>query len=246
MSKHCSTMLVVALSLAGCAGDDVAQERTWIAPLDGQSGIPLDMQLMVRTGELDLPPDYPIPNLIRVVDLRDGGEVPGRVEVGPERIRFIPDEGWVGDRRFAWTVDPVNPVPHGPELVFPEHLAGTAVFDTSSSLSVLGAALDDEGRACLVFSRRLTADDDAEVNIDADGVPVDEVVLEYLPEEAWSPWVLAPDDPGLDVICLTTPETFEPGTVIRVWWGEPEVPWRAELQGIGVDELVVALRRGVF
>lgn len=236
-----SRSALLLILLAGCAGDE-AIFPAYIAPVDGQTAVPRDLSLRVQTGPIhELPPAYEVPDLIRVVDLTDGGYVPGRVDVDTDSVRFTPRVRWRSGHRYVWTFDPAKAVPHGPEFGFPDTLEGSAVFDvTADRLDLLDATLDAAGRTCLVFSRRLTADDDGPFAVYADGDLQEGTLRELLPVD--TTYALEPLDAGIDTVCLTTPEPLLGDTELTIEWGQ-HGPWRVTLRDTDLTQIYSELRR---
>jgi hypothetical protein len=235
--------LVIAGFLAvGC--DDSGDLGSFITPLDGQTGVALDAVLEVSAPTLRVPPDYPLPELIRVVDLAEGGFVPGDVVDDGDVLSFLPHTSWMVDRRYVWTVDIPEGVPHGPELHIAGQLSGSAVFDTSQAVAVLAAGTDDEDRACLVLSRHADSGIVEGARVTADDVEIADLSIELQGPESWLDELWVPGlQPEVDLACLLTEEAIPPGTRLRVWWAESG-PWVADVEDVSPAELVVELHRG--
>jgi hypothetical protein len=234
-------------TIGGCVGADEGDLATYAAPLHRQTGVPDGLARRVIGAAAEIPPDYPIGDVIRVVDLEGGGFVPGSVQrSGDADLVFEPYEGWRADRRYAWTVAPPTSVPHGPELAFSADLVGTAVFDTSDRLDVLGAAFDAAGlQVCVVLSRPFEPAIEDVVRITANDVEI-HAVLYPLDADAWAPtFDLSDDDPGVDVACIDSEEPLEPGTSLRIWWNE-EGPWRLDVGEDPSADLVDQMYRGLW
>ena len=247
------------LALAACNADDVDYEE-YISPLDGQTGWNPETALVVVAEGMDIPPDYPLPELIRVLDLDFGGFVPGRTEKLDGSLRWTPDDPLKTDCdpsdpddlgcRFGWVVDVPEPVPHGPELHFPDILEEPAVFDTSSRIDVLGGSLDAEGRPCLVLSRKVTAEDTGSWSVEIDGQLVEDVIGSLLDPADWASGLELPaGDDGVDVICfeqfLGTPDDpplVQGGDRVRLTWGD-QGPWVVEIEDGAILDTVQRLRR---
>jgi hypothetical protein len=247
MPRYTLATVLSGLLLSGCPDPEGVDDRAFIAPADGQSNVSNDQVLLVRTGSLEMPPNYPLPsNFIRVIDLAEGGHVPGAVVRSGDDLLFIPDSPWQSDRRYSWTVDEAASGAHGPEFSFPEELQGTAVFDTSSDLWLLAATTDpDLGLTCLVFSRPLAASEVGDINVTVDDVPVSDVTFQELPAQAVTrSFALLEGDAGLGVFCLVTAQELEVGNAFRLWWGG-EGPWSTELLGNTVSEVLGDLRREI-
>jgi len=235
-------LLLAGLLAVGC--EESGDEGSFIAPLDGQTGIAPDAALEVRAPTLDVPPDYPLPELIRVVDLAEGGFVPGEVLDDGDVLSFVPDLPWAVDRRYVWTVDIPAGIPHGPELHIAGQLSGSAVFDTSQAVAVLAAGLDDEDRACLVLSRHADPEILEGARVTADDQEVADLAFEVEGPEVWSDELWVPGlHPEVDLACLVTGEPIPPGTRLRVWWADSG-PWVADVEEISPAELVIELHRG--
>ena len=241
--RHLPLMLVVGA--AACGSTDI-DETQFIAPLDGQTAFPSSLVLTVRA-PFAVPPDYPIDDMIRVLDMTDGVDIGGTTATETGLITFAPDGDWPAGHRFAWTIDPKLGTPHGPEVLLPDDVVGTAVFSTSTALHVLGAALEEDA-LCLILSRTVRADDDGafppiRVTVDDVDVGLDSSQLDFLPH---TDWIDLPEldeaDAGVDVACLTSPPTAQPGSTVRVWVGDDN-PWLYELEDTDVYGVLGALRR---
>ena len=245
--KQLSSALALTVLAAGCQESVTATNRAYIAPLDGQTGVPVDMALVVIVEGLGLPETYVMPDFISVVDFTDGGIVPGRIQILSDSVRFSPEVGWTEGHRYGWTVDPVESVAHGPQFALPDHLSGTAMFESSDALDLLGAVHDTDGETCLLMSRALTADDDGEFIVIADEQVLSDVVVSLESEANWGkPYQLEPGDPRASVLCLETEEfTFEPGVKLRVTFGDFGT-WTAVIKDSTIADLVVDLRRGNY
>lgn len=231
-----SATMSLLLIVAGCTPAPVAP-TAWIAPLDGRTALAPDAELRLHAPALHLPPDYPLGDFLRVVDLADGGFVPGEVVPEGDQVRFVPAEPW--DGRYVWTVDQPAAVPHGPELPLPSDLLGSAVFDTSGHVELLAATADDG--LCLVLSRALD-EPPSPVRITLDDVDLVEPVLALLDRDAWMDALPEGLRPEVDLACVEG-ETAEPGARLRVWFGE-EGPFTAEVEDLAPADLVLALHRG--
>ena len=60
-------VLIAVVASSGCTADEEPGPR-FISPLDGQTGWDPDVALVVRSEDMDLPEDYALPELLRVVD----------------------------------------------------------------------------------------------------------------------------------------------------------------------------------
>ncbi len=242
---HGMRPLLLAAALAGCVEiDPPPPERAYIAPLDGQTEVAGSARLLVRTGSFEVPPQYALPELVRVTDLEDGGAVEGTTEIASDTIVFTPLGGWAANRRYAWTIPALVSTAHGPSMDLPAHLVGTAAFDTSADLYMLGATWDpNEALLCLVFSRRLTADDTGVLRVTVDDEEIAETLVRLIPDEEWGkPYELYDEDDGIDVMCIDDGVDRAEALSVRVWWGD-EGPWYADLLAGTAAEHVQRLRR---
>ena len=230
------------LSLLACAPE--LPSDGFVAPMNGQSGVPSHMPLMLRGEGVHVPPDHPLGDLIRVVDLEVGGAVPGRAEVLGDAVLFHPDPAWPLGRRFAWSVVAPEIVPHGPEITVAEHLLGNAVFDTSAQLDLLAVSVVDDGlySACLLFSRPLTPVDAGDARVVVQGEELQGLTVDYATTALEEPGLLAAD-PGVGYACLLGEEPVSEGAVVRVWWGDAG-PWSATAERLSLEELAWSRRRG--
>lgn len=215
---------------------------TFIAPLHGQTDVAPATALRVHVGELQLPPDYPVPtDFIRVVDLATDGFVPGALRYEGDDVRFEPEGGWLAGHRYAWSVGELEPLDRAPEYTFPESVFGEAVFATSGDIDVLEATIDTDGRVCAILSRKLDAIED-ELTITLDDEPVEIGDVSLHPEDLWvDTAVLDEGDEGVTVACF--PDlVVSPGTSLRIWWAD-RGPWQATLEALDLAELLRERRR---
>lgn len=224
--------------VAGCADVSVVPTPVYIAPFVGQTGVALDTPLFVRHGAADIPPDYATADPIRVVDLDQGGFVPGEITIDGDDVSFSPDGGWAQGRRYAWTVDPMLGVPHGPLLGVDDDIDGTGAFTAGYDPTVLGAGLFQES-VCVLLSQPW---DDAPLSLTANDVPIVDAEIEILDR----PVAEEPDDwhsrfPG-DVACFSTDLPITAGTALRVRWGD-RGPWRFVVSAQHPDDLFAVLHR---
>jgi hypothetical protein len=241
---------------AGCTEPDSQAEASWVSPLDGQTGWDPAQPLVAFSNTMDIPPDYPLPELVRVVDIDEGGVIPGRVERSSTLITFTPDDPLPENRRFGWVIDVPDPVPHGPSLVVPDRLREPLVVDTSPRIDVLAGSVDDVGLVCVVLSRVLTGEDRGSWRLAVGPVEVGEAVGFLVPRSEWGPDLDLPEgDLGVDVLCFdfagsgepnpdpTEPPPVSAGEEIRLWWGDSG-PWLITLAEGSIVGEVNRLRRG--
>lgn len=245
---HRALAPLIILAAAACSSDEDVATR-FISPLDGQTGWSVDGPLVARYDALNVPPDYPMPEVMRVVDLEDGGLVPGKTTMGDGFLSFTPDESWSAGR-FAWVVDMPEAVPHGPSLEFPDILEEPSVFDTTPRLDVLAGSIDAEGNTCVVLSRVTDSADDGTWTLSEGDVTWDGVVGYLVPRSEWGPdLTFIEGDAGVDVLCFTfeggptdVPDLAS-GDEIRLTWGD-DGPWLIELSEGDIATAVQGLRRG--
>ena len=134
-------------------------------------------------------------------------------------------------------------MPHGPDLTFPENLIGTAVFDTTSRLKMLNGGVSADGRTCVVFSRPIDPQTDSgTLRLTVNDIEVESPLYSLLSaDDIGVTFDLDPDDPGVSVVCITSPTPIAAGASLRLWWGA-NGPWRIDLLQATPDELVERLR----
>ncbi|MFK7926595.1 MAG: hypothetical protein AB8H79_00285 [Myxococcota bacterium] len=244
-------LVVTAVGTSACEETGLVPLQRFISPLDGQTGWDPNTPLVIRDEGMSVPPDYPLPALVRVVDIDLGGFIEGRTERNGSTLIFTPDSAFEADKRYGWVVDMPEPVPHGPELVFAETLQEPAVFDTTSDIDVLAGTLGDDGQVCLVLSRLLTAEDTGNWSIEVDGERVDNVVGSLLDRTEWLGALSFPEgDDGVDVFCFDPPDSspsefplVTDGARVRLYWGARD-PWLIEVNAGAPFSAVERLRRG--
>ncbi len=142
----------IGLATLGCA--QPADAPSFVAPLDGQSGVALNAPLQVHLGAARYPVESALPpSLVTVVDVGTGAEVEGQLRRGewPD-VLFVPDGGWAADGRYVWSVRQPTPLARQPELQVPSGLVGEARFTTAALPELLDAVVTDGGRLCLLLS----------------------------------------------------------------------------------------------
>lgn len=207
--------VALLVALAGCAADDTP--ASWLEPADGQTGVPADLAVRVAGAGAELPPDYPIDAVVTVVDYDGGGHVGGRFAIDGDDVWFEPWAGFRDDTRYAVTVRQPDTVPHGPEFVVPANLIGTTLFETGDAVRILSRGAFEGEQACVILSRPADAVPD-DVRITADDVEVSDAAL--VPVAFAAPVTLQDGDPGFEVRCVESAQTFAPGTWLRVFWGD--------------------------
>ncbi len=128
-----------------------------VSPFDGQTAVPLDVVLVIRTGEA-LPDDLPpLEGTISLLDVGEGRQVPLRVEVDPPsgELRVIPDEPLRPDAEYQLgAVDwfELDEFPHWwGERDFGRDFAYTS-FLTASRPALLEVHRPEEDELVLAFS----------------------------------------------------------------------------------------------
>ena len=161
-------MLLISV-FAACATDDPGVG--FVSPFDGQTDWPHEAPLQLRLTGDSLPEGYPTPqDLVRVVDLDDGGFVPGSLSHDGVDLWFYPDQPFAADHDFVAHIDPASLDNREPELDGMVGLDGETVFSTASRLDALDAVVDAAGVLCVLWSR---APADGEfVSVAVDGVAV--------------------------------------------------------------------------
>ena len=234
--------LTALVLLCACAPETGDPGPAFIAPLDGQTGVPEDLDLMIATGGLDLPADYPVAQeALRVVDLEAGGFVKGELRRESADLLFRPDGGWKAGHRYTWTLADVPAGPRQPQHELPPEILGEASFQAVDGTAVLDAGIGNLGAICLLLSRavdEMPADLALTLNDEAvDGT------WEIRPE--WAPGRrirLLQEDPGVNLACLLDPPALTGGESVRVWWGD-DGPWHFTLDFVDAEALSKEERR---
>lgn len=214
LASHRPLIACLAGVVAGCFSP--VQDRSWVAPFDGQSAVRLDDPLVIQANRLDYPPGLALPqDLVVVVDLTSGEQVPGVVQRAdapgdgslglyfegdrPEaQLHFAPDAPWQPDHRYAWRVEAPLANRRGATLALDAHLVGEAVFTTRNAPELLSASLDSSFSTgsgdwvCLAFSQSITLDEVLAATLAADGVALEvfdaEIIdFDQLNSRFWSP-----------------------------------------------------------
>ena len=220
--------LPLTLLLLAC-GEDPQTGRGQIAPLDGQTRVALDQDLMLLAPSLTAPEDAPLPpDLIQVIDLEAGGFVRGTIAREGSRIRFTPWTEWRHGIEYLWTVNQPLPEARQPQIKVPPSLLGDAVFKAGNGSAVLDAGVNQDGHICLLLSRHVSHKP-ASLEITMDDVPAAiggtwEVIHE--PDE-WEVDLLS-GDIGVSYVCWTDAPSIRDGAELRAWWGE-RGPWHFTL-----------------
>ena len=234
-------LVSLPLLLAAC---DRASVAVYIAPFDGQTAIPLDLAPVVRGGAAEVPPEYPMGELIRLVDLDAGGFVPGNTVTDGDDLRFFPDTGFASGRRYGWVIDEIVGVPHGPTLSLPDGATGTAVFSTADNARPVAAAIS-EGRTCVFLSAPIGEVDFQVARLEVNGVFVEPLGVRIMPTADFEFDGLVRDagDEGASVACFTTDPVAGPGATLRVWWAA-EDPVRLQIADGDLSDVLADLYRG--
>lgn len=245
----------IMLGGTGCPGptDSSEPDQGFISPVTGQTAWPTDAPLTLFAPSLDLPPDYPLADALRVTDTTTGEQVLGRIEQSREFIQFFPQGRFREGRTFRWSVRLTDPIPHGPHYDLPEHMRETNTFTTSQALDALALDLDTElGGICLILSRRIETSDVGTWRVWVNGDRVPQVVAQLIPQESWSHDFAFPiEDPGVDVVCLDlndpSDESFDlpiSGDEVEVRWGGRGT-WSATIEQIRIVDHFARLRREI-
>lgn len=233
--------ILLPLLLVACRPEAQTGDA-WISPVDGKTDLPLDAPLRVHVGGLQLPPDYPVgQDFIRVVDVEEGGFVPGRVVIDRDVVTFFPDAYWQPGRHYVWSIGEMPRLDRAPEHEFPESLYGEAVFATTHDIEVLDLTIHGGGLVCAVLSRHLDAITDR-VTATLDDHPIDVGQVMLHGEAQWiedaPPELL---EHGVTVACFPDLPA-DAGASLRVWWG-PRPPFQSRLESRDVRELLFERRR---
>lgn len=214
---------LVVLASAVAVGASCSTAGGMITPFDGRTLVDLEAPLVIIGGAVEIPPNYPVGDLISVVDLEDGGFVEGQVVVRDLDVSFHPTGGWREGRRYAWTFADPEHMPHGPELPVPEALRGTAVFSTADAPEVVAVALEG-GEACLVLSQPVEDIDALDVRITLDDAEVPDAAFEL--RDDWDGY-----GGGATAACLSGVDVVDVEAV-RAWIGD-RGPWRHPIEASG-------------
>lgn len=212
-------ILTIPLALAALTACPPTSSKG-IFPFDGHTAVGARQSLVAYDGATEIPPGYPLPRLITVVDLEDGGFIAGQVVADGLDLTFVPDEPWPAGHRIAWTVGDDKHAPHGPELPVPAALAGTAVFSTADAPEVVAVTTGDNSEACLVFSQAI---DPAAAGV---RISVDDASVEPASWSQDTSWDSHPD--GTDMWCAVGVQVA-PQAGVRAWIGD-RGPWRYNLE----------------
>ena len=142
--------------LLGCS-EDPLNPRGQIAPLDGQTKVALDQDLILVAPGLQAPSDASLPDdLIQVIDLEAGGFVTGDLTLDGDTIHFTPAAPWRQGVDYLWTVQQPLPEARRTQVALPTRLLGDATFRAGNGSAVLDAGVNTEGHVCLLLSRRVS------------------------------------------------------------------------------------------
>lgn len=212
-------MLVLASALLAC--DPVSDDTAFVEPFDGATSVGLESRIEVHVPDLDVPEGQAVSEeVLRVVDLADGGLVQGQRVVEGTTVVFEPTGGWAPDADYGWALIDAPDQARQPVLEIPDFLLGEAVFSTRSDPWLLDAVLDG-GQLCLLFSEA-PGTQRLEVQLDGGDVVASE----------WTAMFLADPGGGPDgtAACLVDVEGAEVDDVVR--WTEPD----GGSQSVGVVE----------
>jgi hypothetical protein len=190
-----------------------------LAPADGQSDVAAFAELRVQ-GDFRFPDDQPLPEVMAVVDLEDGGLVAGRTRVEPDGLVFVPDGPWPPDRSFAWSIRPAPDEVRRPSLAIPSAIQGTTVFHTDNRLEPLAATVPATEELCLVVSRPYAESELNRLRISRDGEPLAVESVRVLEGEELETGPLEDDDQGLGGLCAIVADAASlPTETIRIQLG---------------------------
>ncbi len=207
--------LAVAVALLSTACSEADPSPHFVSPFDGQTHWPTDAPLQVRVGEPVAPEGHDLdPTLITVVNLDEGGSIPGTVAAEKGDLWFFPDAPLPKSTRFAWSVAPPYEEARSVHLALPVGLIGSGTFHTGPIAEPVGAIrLDDE--LCIVWSRGPRPEEGASplatgLQVYADGirvsvdpaVPTNLIGIDPLTVGEASLGCLALDDAGIDAATI--------------------------------------------
>lgn len=235
--------VLLCLLLLACRAEPEMGD-IWISPVDGKTDVELHVPLRVHVGGLQLPPDYPVPDdFIRVVDVESGGFVPGRILPSHDVLSFIPDGGWEPGKQYVWSVGVLPTLDRGPEHFFPEAVYGEATFATTQHLDVLEGIVQNDGRVCLMLSRKLLRVFEM-VRMTVDEIPVDPGPVALHAESLWlDDFPVELIDQGVTIACFSELQV-EPGASVRVWWGS-RPPFQTHVERRDMRDVLVQRRRAL-
>jgi hypothetical protein len=198
---------------------------------------------MVAVRDLLIPPDYPAGELLHVVDVGTEAPVAGEVVMEAGLILFDPEQDWAAGKRYLWTVDVPESVPHGPEYGVPDELIGTAVFEVDDRLDLVGATLERTTDPCFVFSQPVDDRPIDAMELSVEGQPVQIESVFYPDADYWKePYELLPADEGIDLVCMTTIDLLPTDVPVTVSWEGYDWTVRMERRRPG-DLVASELRR---
>ncbi len=215
----------------------------YVSPLDGQTGVSVELPLLVRTDGMELPPEAALPaDFISVVALDEEGFVEGAITRTGDDVRFRPRGGWRPDARYAWRVEAFSEGTRRPEARVPPILVGEAVFSTGRELWLLDLTLDPEiGELCAIFSRPIAPGDADRITLTVDDKPQPARAFTAFTEARFHQVWLPDKDHGVSVACALL-EDVAPGDAVRMWL-EPDGPWLRGVDERPVAELLMQRRR---
>ncbi|MCB9679797.1 MAG: hypothetical protein H6737_32120 [Alphaproteobacteria bacterium] len=232
--------LTLAILLAGCVDPVVVPQR--IAPADGQTDVGPNQPLVVVGDVGHFPEDYPLPELVEVVDLEVGGIVPGSIESVDGALVFTPDAPWADDREYVWTLRDPYDESRRPEFEIEPSLQGTAFFSTARELRVIHAAWSASDELCVLTSQPVLAFEvESRMRITLDDEPVPIAAFRILDDAELVQEDLADGDSGIGGVCLTVSARVGAASG-RIFVDESA--WLRELFHVEPADMVAAVRRG--
>lgn len=207
-------MRSLLLLLLACNGTPDERDLR-IAPADGQSDVGA-FQPLVVLGDVGFPAEAPVPQVIEVIDLVEGGFVSGVTVRQGDGLAFVADEPWPPDRSFLWTLaQPLDEV-RRPEIELPAAVLGSAVFRTDNRFDVLAATVPATDELCLVASRPVLSADLATLDLASGGEALAVGSVRYLEPSQLTGVELPDGDAGLGGVCLVVTPAIVPGAMLRV------------------------------
>lgn len=213
----------------------------FVSPADGQSDVGV-FQPLVVLGDVGYPASAPVPQVIEVLSLEDGGFVAGTTVRRGDGLAFEPDAPWAADHSYLWSVvEPLDEV-RQPGLDLPDQLLGARVFHTDNRITPLAATVLPSGELCVVTSRPVLSADVLELDLSRDGLPVTVGSVRYLEPDRLHVVELPEEDAGLGGLCLVTSPSVEAGSTVRIGFRSGSAQLLTEDRDVA--EVADDLRRG--
>lgn len=232
--------LPMLLALAACT-DEPSFEASFITPADGQTNVAPFQILRVHGNAAKIPDDFPLPDLVEVLDLDRGGRVQGSVSSSDGQIRFTPDQAWLRGE-YLWTVRQPLDDARMPEFDIDPAMLGSASFSTLDQLRVIHAAWSPSGSLCVLLSRPPRQQGIEErLRVTVDGEPVPLRGIEILTPVELGQDALDAGDNGIGGVCM---ELSIGGRPERARFYIDDDSWLRDLEVLEPLDMVADVRRG--